>query len=140
MSEYDGAEQSALLNDGAEPAAPLSGVERDRQILTGARRKGRFATMRAFMKLSGPGWLQSAITLGGGSLASSLYLGVLGGFALLWLQPMAMILGIIMLNSRRPRERLGDLKAQIASTFVGRQRIEQLYEKYGRAQMTACAP
>ena len=48
------------------------------------------------------------------------------------------ILGIIMLNSRLPRERLGDLKAQIASTFVGRQRIEQLYEKYGRARMTAC--
>ena len=48
------------------------------------------------------------------------------------------ILGIIMLNSRLPRERLGDLKAQIASTFVGCQRIEKLYEKYGPPQMAAC--
>jgi len=48
------------------------------------------------------------------------------------------VLGIIMLNSRLPRERLGDLKAQIASTFVGCQRIEKLYEKYGQAQMKAC--
>jgi N-methylhydantoinase B len=48
------------------------------------------------------------------------------------------VLGIIMLNSRLPRERLGDLKAQIASTFVGCHRIEALYEKYGKAQMAAC--
>lgn len=33
-----------------------------------------------YLRLSGPGWLQSAITLGGGSLAGSLYLGVIGGF------------------------------------------------------------
>jgi len=50
-----------------------------------------------YLKLSGPGWLQSAITLGGGSLSGSLYLGVLGGFGLLWLQPLAMIMGIVML-------------------------------------------
>ncbi len=53
----------------------------------------------AYSKLSGPGWLQSAITLGGGSLGSSLYLGVIGGIGLLWLQPFAMILGIIMLSA-----------------------------------------
>jgi len=33
------------------------------------------------------------------------------------------VLGIIQSNSRLPRERLGDLKAQIASTFVGCRRI-----------------
>jgi Mn2+/Fe2+ NRAMP family transporter len=52
-----------------------------------------------YARLSGPGWLQSAITLGGGSLGGSLYLGVLGGFTLLWLQPVAMILGIVMLSA-----------------------------------------
>lgn len=55
--------------------------------------------LKGYVKLSGPGWLQSAITLGGGSLASSLYLGVLAGFSLMWLQPLAMILGIIMLSA-----------------------------------------
>ncbi|HWV58033.1 MAG TPA: divalent metal cation transporter [Longimicrobiales bacterium] len=54
----------------------------------------RFLT---YMNLTGPGWLQSALTLGGGSLTSSLYLGVLAGFSMLWLQPLAMLLGIIML-------------------------------------------
>jgi len=48
-------------------------------------------------RLSGPGWLQGAITLGGGSLAGSLYLGVIMGFGLMWLQPIAMLLGVIML-------------------------------------------
>jgi len=48
------------------------------------------------------------------------------------------ILAVIMLNSRLPRERLGDLKAQIASTSVGCRRIERLYEKYGKDRMAAC--
>ena len=76
-----------------------SGAEKERQIILQAKAKGRLATLGAYLRLSGPGWLQSAITLGGGSLGSSLYLGVLAGFALLWLQPMAMILGIIMLSA-----------------------------------------
>ncbi len=52
-----------------------------------------------YARFSGPGWLQGAITLGGGSLAGGLYLGVIAGFGLLWLQPLAMICGIIMLSA-----------------------------------------
>ena len=74
-------------------------LARDRELLEAARDRGSLATLAAFVKLSGPGWLQSAITLGGGSLASSLYLGVLGGYELLWLQPLMMILGIVMLSA-----------------------------------------
>ena len=76
-----------------------SGVQKERSLLLAAREKGSAATFAAYVKLSGPGWLQSAITLGGGSLAGSLYLGVLGGFSLLWLQPLAMIMGVIMLSA-----------------------------------------
>lgn len=79
--------------------AEATAVERDRRLLREARGKGLPATLRTFVKLSGPGWLQSAITLGGGSLAGSLYLGVLGGTSFLWLQPMAMIMGVIMLSA-----------------------------------------
>ncbi|MEM6884068.1 MAG: divalent metal cation transporter [Verrucomicrobiota bacterium] len=57
---------------------------------------GRFL---GYAKLSGPGWLQGAITLGGGSLAGALYLGVVAGFGLMWLQPLAMVCGIIMLSA-----------------------------------------
>ena len=74
-------------------------VQEDRQYLKEAKSKGKLSTLKAWVRLSGPGWLQSAITLGGGSLASSLYLGILGGMAILWVQPIAMILGIIMLSA-----------------------------------------
>jgi len=74
-------------------------IEADRRLIQEAKAKGPLATLGAYVRLSGPGWLQSAITLGGGSLSSSLYLGVLAGFSLLWLQPLAMIIGIIMLSA-----------------------------------------
>ena len=74
-------------------------VEADRRLIAEAQARGRGATALAYVRLSGPGWLQSAITLGGGSLANSLYLGVLTGFSMLWLQPLAMVLGIVMLGA-----------------------------------------
>jgi len=62
-----------------------------------AQQQGGWAKVKAYTRLSGPGWLQSAITLGGGSLASALFLGVVGGYAVLWVQAGAVILGVIML-------------------------------------------
>ena len=68
-------------------------------MLVSAREKGAGAKAVAFVKLSGPGWLQSAITLGGGSLSGSLYLGIIGGYEMLWLQPLMMVFGIVMLSA-----------------------------------------
>ena len=79
--------------------APTSNIEQDRQQLVSASDQGTLAKIGVFTKLSGPGWLQGAITLGGGSLAGSLYLGVIGGYQLLWLQPLMMLLGIVMLSA-----------------------------------------
>lgn len=50
-----------------------------------------------YMRLSGPGWLQGAMTLGGGSAVASLTIGGVYGFDLLWVQPVAMLIGCIML-------------------------------------------
>lgn len=72
-------------------------VAADRERIERARAEGAAATLRTYVRLSGPGWLQSAITLGGGSLASALYLGVLTGTGLMWLQLLAMLLGVVML-------------------------------------------
>ncbi len=72
-------------------------VERDRRRLAEANAAGGWRKYKTYLGLSGPGWIASAITLGGGSLASSLFLGVLGGYSLLWLQPLAMALGIVMM-------------------------------------------
>ncbi|MBR6389301.1 MAG: divalent metal cation transporter [Opitutales bacterium] len=74
-------------------------LEADRSVILNAKSKGRLATLKAYVKFSAPGWLQSATTLGGGSLASALYLGVLGGCCFMWLQPFAMVLGIITLSA-----------------------------------------
>ncbi|MCA9149746.1 MAG: divalent metal cation transporter [Planctomycetales bacterium] len=72
-------------------------LELERQQLREAHERGTLATIATYTRLSGPGWLQGAITLGGGSLAGSLYLGVIMGYDMMWLQPVAMVLGVVML-------------------------------------------
>ncbi len=73
------------------------GTPSEKHILREADAAGGWKKYRTYLALSGPGFLQSAITLGGGTLAGSLYLGVLAGTSMLWVQPMAMMIGIIML-------------------------------------------
>ena len=72
---------------------------RELEIIESVADKPALTKFLAYTKLSGPGWLQGAITLGGGSLAGALYLGVISGYGLMWLQPLAMICGIIMLSA-----------------------------------------
>lgn len=74
-------------------------VSAERQMLADAQQRGFGATLWTYVKLSGPGWLQSAITLGGGSLAGALFLGALGGVNMLWLQLVAIIMGVVMLSA-----------------------------------------
>jgi len=74
-------------------------IEMERQMILDAQKKGKGSLFKVFVKLSGPGWLQSAITIGGGSLSNSLYLGILVGFSCMWVQPLAMILGVVMLGA-----------------------------------------
>ena len=71
----------------------------DEQRLLAAQAKGRAATLKTYLSLSGPGWLQGALTLGGGSLAGALFIGVIGGLNFLWVQLFAMIIGVIMLSA-----------------------------------------
>ncbi len=80
------------------PEAPKR-LAKETEMLESVGGKGPLATLGIYMKLSGPGWLQSAITLGGGSLGSSLFLGVMAGFGMMWLQPVAMLMGVIMLSA-----------------------------------------
>lgn len=71
----------------------------ENQLLDQAATKGPLGKAAIYTRLSGPGWLQGAITLGGGSLAGALYIGIIAGYQLLWLQPLAMVLGVIMLSA-----------------------------------------
>ena len=73
-------------------------LAQEKEILKSVENAPTAKKALTYTKLSGPGWLQGAITLGGGSLAGSLYLGVIGGTQLLWLQPLMMVFGILMLS------------------------------------------
>ncbi len=53
--------------------------------------------IRGYFKLTGPAWMQSAMTLGAGSAAASVIAGAFYGYELLWVQPIAMILGVFMM-------------------------------------------
>jgi len=59
-------------------------------------RQGRLKRWRGYWSLSGPGWVQSALTLGAGSAGSSIFAGAMFGYELLWVQPVAMFLGVVM--------------------------------------------
>ena len=80
-------------------STPDPNLEIERAELAEINRKPLLQRFGYYSKKSGPGWLQAAITLGGGSLAGSLFLGVILEYNLMWLQPMAMILGVIMLSA-----------------------------------------
>jgi len=56
----------------------------------------RWRRWRAYWSLSGPGWVQSALTLGAGSAGSSIFAGAVFGYDLLWVQPVAMFLGVVV--------------------------------------------
>ena len=71
----------------------------EKELLASVANKGTGAKIKTYTKLCGPGWLQSAITLGGGSLVGALVVGVIGGVNFMWVQPLAMILGVVMLSA-----------------------------------------
>ena len=52
-----------------------------------------------YLKYMGPGYLQSAMTLGGGSAFAALFGGAAFGYQLLWVAPTAMLLGIIVMSA-----------------------------------------
>jgi manganese transport protein len=52
-----------------------------------------------YLRRMGPGYMQSAMTLGGGTAFASIFAGAAFGYQLLWVAPLAMLLGIIVLSA-----------------------------------------
>jgi N-methylhydantoinase B len=48
------------------------------------------------------------------------------------------ILDIVLMNSRTPEERMGDLQAQFAANRVGAARVGALFARYGEAAVASC--
>ncbi len=74
-------------------------VAKEARELRELDQKGTWARMKWYFSKSGPGWMQSAMTLGGGSAMASLFAGAFLQYKILWVQPVAMLLGIIMLSA-----------------------------------------
>jgi manganese transport protein len=72
-------------------------LEAERASLREVNARPRFwSRWRGYWKLSGPGWVQSALTLGAGSAGSTILAGAVYGYDLLWVQPVAMFLGVVV--------------------------------------------
>ena len=52
-----------------------------------------------YLRLMGPGYMQSAMTLGGGTAFAAIFAGAAFGYQLLWVAPLAMLFGIIVLTA-----------------------------------------
>ena len=69
-------------------------LKRESDALVELEKKPFGERIRGYYKLTGPAWMQSAMTLGAGSAAASVVAGAFYGYQLLWVQPIAMFLGI----------------------------------------------
>lgn len=71
-------------------------LEEERKTLEGLNKEPFLKRIFGFSKFTGPGFIQSAVTLGAGSAGSCLIAGSMFGYRLIWVQPVAMILGMFM--------------------------------------------
>jgi len=71
-------------------------LAKEKAALAELEGKGLLVRWRGYFGKTGPGWLQAALVLGSGSAMASLYAGAFLQYKLLWVQPLAMALGIIL--------------------------------------------
>ena len=71
----------------------------ERQILQELEGAPLTTRWGGYLKFIGPGYLQSAMTLGSGTAASSLFAGAVFGYDLLWVAPVGMMLGILAMGA-----------------------------------------
>ena len=86
-------QQGLPMVEARDPEALLQEKRKLREINVRPRFWSRW---RGYWGLSGPGWVQSALTLGAGSAGSAIFAGSVFGYKLLWVQPVAMLLGVMM--------------------------------------------
>ena len=71
-------------------------LAKEKAALAELEGKGLLVRWKGYFGKTGPGWLQSALVLGSGSAMASLFAGAFLQYKLLWVQPLAMALGIIL--------------------------------------------
>lgn len=79
------------------PARHTEGALKEKALLAELNRKPFFEKFMGYVKLSGPGFLGAAMTLGAGSFASSIVLGASYGYSMLWVPIYSFAFGLFML-------------------------------------------
>lgn len=74
-------------------------AETDAERFASLDRKSFVPRTLGYLRHIGPGYMQSAMTLGGGTAFASIFAGAAFGYQLLWVAPVAMLLGIIILSA-----------------------------------------
>ncbi len=74
-------------------------LAKEKATLAELESKNFLQRWRGYFARTGPGWLQSALVLGSGSAMASLFAGAFLQYKLLWVQPLAMVLGIVMFSA-----------------------------------------
>jgi Mn2+/Fe2+ NRAMP family transporter len=95
-------------------ARDLEDLKAEKDYLRGVdARRPIFRRWGGYWRLTGPGWMQSAITLGAGTAGSTILAAAAYGYRLLWVPPVAMALGVAvfaaigrqtLIAGRRPYE------------------------------------
>ncbi len=95
--------EAVMPADAASKGLPMTAkwdperLEREIQELRDLQSQPFAPRAVGYIRRTGPGLLQSAMTLGAGSATASVVAGASFGYKLLWVQPLAMFLGVMML-------------------------------------------
>lgn len=91
------------MSDAKSAGLPMAGkwdpqkLQAEVEELRRLKQQPFFPRAFGYIRRTGPGLLQSAMTLGAGSATASVVAGASFGYKLLWVQPVAMFLGVMML-------------------------------------------
>lgn len=90
----------ADVRAGLRMAAPPDPVQlaAERAKLTELAAQPPLRRFAGYLGFVGPGYLQSAMTLGSGTAASCLFAGAVFGYQLLWVAPLGMLLGVLVMG------------------------------------------
>ena len=80
-------------------SAPDAALVRERERIVELERRPWLGRTIGYLGLMGPGYMQSALTLGAGTASASLFAGAVFGYSLLWVAPVAMLIGVLMMSA-----------------------------------------
>ncbi|MDE0959214.1 MAG: divalent metal cation transporter [Planctomycetota bacterium] len=98
MSEPEADSQNSIDLPMVAPPDPVALAE-EKKWLTSLESAPITKRWGAFLRRGGPGYLQSSLTLGGGTAAATLMAGGAFGYQLLWVAPLSMLLGLAVLSA-----------------------------------------